>query len=682
MSDARSDTTDAAALYDQELDDDAWDERDQDAHDNSVRAFLRDKATTNDDDDDGVVGVDTDSDHAAELAISGEVVAELDNGNILTRLSTAGAARASIDSDTGTDQAAINGVNAMEYMVYNRSAGEPTGHLRSYHAPEGDRFKAIEAPQGTGLARDEQIIAREAELQHISDLARKPVMEAGTVNERKMEEVKQRRAQQAIDCREALSRREWPTYSRPGFDRYGPDYLAEQARQDAPKHRVWGPGHVDADEPDLCSRWIDETADRPTPRLPRRVWEPPAAIDPDGTIDELTMNIFEQVAGGVLSDDEPTEVAKQRGVSVRDIRRRVQRVHDKHSDEPLSAELATLMKVPRELFTFGCPNLDEVDPWWPASTVVGTVERVISPESTKIDQVVYIGDVAPNVDRTSVGGETAKLTIWRSSALDAPEMEEGDIIHAKNVKPGQYRQQLTLAATGTSVIDRVARSIRSTPSSDSESQSTSSGTPQNLDAISTGTSQSGTQYSLPRYRRPEHTSVTGELDYNQSAAVHGGPEHRNPIWTRTSWQYSKSWQPDWKLQSDDIVPLARRIAADVSTADDEQPDGDASRAFDPDEFRRALGELNQKLAEPLRPVDIETAEVVLQTQVADDRPIYLRVYTSLVGDWTIAADEACVLVTIENFETCRIAVLDRFTRTDGWLDQLRACLMSSLRLAD
>lgn len=108
------------------------------------------------------------------------------------------------------------------------------------------------------------------------------------------------------------------------------------------------------------------------------------------------------------------------------------------------------------------------------------MERLIDADHLSIDQAVYVSDVSPRVDGASTGSEFAKLTIWRRSNLDIT-LVEADIVLASNVKPGQYRRQLTLAATSDSSLVRVHRGDGSAVSATSD---TSPGQiPQDLDAL-------------------------------------------------------------------------------------------------------------------------------------------------------------------------------------------------------
>jgi hypothetical protein len=108
------------------------------------------------------------------------------------------------------------------------------------------------------------------------------------------------------------------------------------------------------------------------------------------------------------------------------------------------------------------------------------VERLIDADHLSIDQVVYVSDVSPHVDGAATGSEFAKLTIWRRSNLDIT-LVEADIVLASNVKPGEYRRQLTLAATSDSSLVRVHRGDGSAVQATSD---TSPGqTPQDLDAL-------------------------------------------------------------------------------------------------------------------------------------------------------------------------------------------------------
>jgi len=173
----------------------------------------------------------------------------------------------------------------------------------------------------------------------------------------------------------------------------------------------------------------------------------------------------------VGSASAPTAIAR----TPQRVRRLVRRLYDTHGDR-----LSTLIAASRALFHNGSRPLDEIEPFWPAATARVRVERLIDADHPRIDQVVYVGDVAPSVDGTSTGSEFAKLTIWRRSNLDI-SLVEGDIVLASNVKPGQYRRQLTLAATSDSSLVRVHRGDGSAVPATSEASPGQ--TPQDLDAL-------------------------------------------------------------------------------------------------------------------------------------------------------------------------------------------------------
>jgi hypothetical protein len=156
-------------------------------------------------------------------------------------------------------------------------------------------------------------------------------------------------------------------------------------------------------------------------------------------------------------------------------RRFVKRLSDTHGDR-----LSTVITASRALFHNGSRPLDEIEPFWPVATARVRVERLIDADHPRIDQVAYVSAVSPRVDGTSTGSEFAKLTIWRRSNLDIT-LVEGDIVLASNIKPGQYRRQLTLAATSDSSLVRVHRGNGSAVPATSD---TSPGqTPQDLDAL-------------------------------------------------------------------------------------------------------------------------------------------------------------------------------------------------------
>ncbi|PSP47270.1 hypothetical protein BRC75_10330 [Halobacteriales archaeon QH_7_69_31] len=71
-----------------------------------------------------------------------------------------------------------------------------------------------------------------------------------------------------------------------------------------------------------------------------------------------------------------------------------------------------LIAASRALFHNGSRPLEEIEPFWAATTARVRVERLIDADHPSFDQVVYVSDVSPRVDGTSTGSEFAKRTVW------------------------------------------------------------------------------------------------------------------------------------------------------------------------------------------------------------------------------------------------------------------------------
>jgi hypothetical protein len=642
--------------------------------------------------EDGGTIIPVESPAASDVYVSMDAVGELETGDVVVGSSAQFNGDATNDGRTSDGIGTEFGPWGREYIVVNtESVGAPRPEATS--CIPTNPWSAIVRPDGQTAAGVERIAGREAELNRLHERYYVPACDGGLIDEAKRDDITQRVAERARESRAALRRAEFDTSYQLPFTRYEDTDQRQQARRAAMQHRTWGVGHleapsdrvrddVDADAVDTgirAARFADTREQASTPTA-RPVPDPePDAFDPDAdAIEELTVQLLDTVEPrSYEADDEATrESAPEPAaieVSPQRVRRLVARLYQRYGDK-----LSTIIAASKELYHNGTHSLADIDPFWPAATAYVRVERLIDAPHGSIDQVAHVSDVAPSVDETSAGSEQAKLTIWDRSDLDV-NLVEGDIVLATNIKPGQYRKQLTLAATSESHLVRVfeGEGAATAPNQDATSRQTS----QDTSLFSPGTSSNGAMVPLPRYRQPWETHVTDDLGYHESAAVAGGVEHRDPTWSTMAWQYPKSWIPDDQVGSGQYSLLARRLDGTALTTTETAGDG---QRFDPTsktDLARFTRRVNDQLVADLEPADVTTTEVVLEAQVAEDRPIYLRVYSSLLGNATVAEDDVSALVTVENHDTGRIAQLDQFDRTDGWLDRLEATLTDALATA-
>ena len=698
----------SSTVYDQ-LEDDQWTREDGPSETPAVAEVIETDASPEATPEEGGTTIPVEAPTGSDVYVPMDAVGELENGDVVVGSSTQFNGDATNDGRTSPGIGTEFGPWGREYIVVNtESVGAPRPEATS--SIQSNPWSAIVRPDGQTGAGAERIAAREAELTRIHERYYIPACNGGVIDEAKRDDITERVAERARESRAALRRASMNILYQLPFDPYEDTNQRQQARQAAMRHRTWGAGHLgsptdcasDDATPDAsgtairAARFADVRKQAMTPTA-RPVPDVPDPFDPDAdAIEEVTVQLLDTVEPRSYDadDDVPSEPPlKPTGVEVTPQRVRilVARLYRRYGDK-----LSTIIAANKALYHNGTQSLVDIQPFWSAASACVRVERLIDAPHNSIDQVAHVSDVAPSVDKTSTGSEYAKVTIWERSNLETT-LVEGDIIVASNVKPGQYRQQLTLAATSDSQLIRIRRVDRTDSASNGDGVTTASNgdgaatpsdgdatpgqTSQDLSTCSPGINSNGTMIPLPRYRQPWEIHITDELGYHESAAVAGGVEHRDPTWTTTDFQYPKSWIPDDQIGAESYSLLARRLdgttLATADTAHDAQCFDPTSKA----EFPRFVRRVNDQLVTELEPADATTSEVVLEAQVAEDRPIYLRVYTSLFGDTTVAKDDAKALVTIENHDTGRIAQLDRFDRTDGWLDRLEATLTDALATA-
>ncbi|THE65839.1 hypothetical protein D8Y22_05495 [Salinadaptatus halalkaliphilus] len=103
----------------------------------------------------------------------------------------------------------------------------------------------------------------------------------------------------------------------------------------------------------------------------------------------------------------------------------------------------------------GTQSLETIEPYWNGCSVKVEVTRSYVPNDPQSqNQILYVKDVTPTATGEGQLGEEAKLTVWRASNLDS-RVAVGDTLYISNAKPGQYKNQLTLAATSDTTIEVV-----------------------------------------------------------------------------------------------------------------------------------------------------------------------------------------------------------------------------------
>lgn len=103
-------------------------------------------------------------------------------------------------------------------------------------------------------------------------------------------------------------------------------------------------------------------------------------------------------------------------------------------------------------------SFDRISGDWPGCTVIARVTRAYVPNAPDSQQqVLYLEDIAPNVSEPGQMGGEVKLTVWRKSQIET-FAAVGDVLFISNPKPGEFRGDLTLAATGDTTIDRFMKS--------------------------------------------------------------------------------------------------------------------------------------------------------------------------------------------------------------------------------
>jgi len=558
----------------------------------------------------------------------------------------------------------------------------------------GDEFIHVDdgyvlpRPDGQTAMGVQRIAGREKELHDIHQRYYVPATDGGDiVLPRKRAEIEQRHVERVQSHREALSREHHTSGVRLGFDYFNDEASRDRARNESATHRAFHPrflelGKVDEADPEgefhenyttsgervgVC-RWADRTNGERTPLVRGTGTEAPQPIEHDLEDDllyELTMELFDRVG----DKDGFIDL----GLGIRDVRSAVRDALEATNRSQTSA----IIKASEELFHDG-QTLRDIEPWWTGATARVRVERLFEPnDPSTTQQVAHVTDVSPTVSQTSTGTETAKLTIWNRSDVDQ-RLAEGDIVELSNIKPGRFGDQLTLAVTSNTSVYRLHRGDG--PKTGREDALTQGNpTPQDLTVFEDGKtvdidySEGPPALAVTRYRRPEATAVTEELGWNESAAVAGSEANRDPMLNTMNVVFPTESVPEWFVEANEQhYEVAHRTMSGEDAVFGADPFSAADLAGEyeaiPSGRMKAVIDLFGGAYERLE--SVRTAEHVYEQFVDADERVAVRIYTSVVGQWARPIAESRIHVTVEDFRTNDVEVVERINRTEGWAKRL------------
>jgi len=577
-------------------------------------------------------------------------------------------------------------------------AGWGQGYMEMVYA--GDCL-ALQRPDGQTQVGRERMAGREQELATIRQQTYYAATE-GTdfVIDAKRESIERRETRRAQQSRETL--RGFIGAERrvsPAFNRFDDDQRA-QAKSDAMKHRVYHPRHLEDlgvtpglqkrvsadptdDETDRTygwDRWADDTARRMTPA--QTVESPAPPIDPDD--DELfrIIDSFLQLNaryGDADADDSAMDPTAGRvalpayqdlNLQMRDVHRAL-RVARREAD----TRLKKMMTMTETLFHAETYPFEEISPDWPAVTTKGRVIEAFDPAHKSQSQVVRVEDIHPTKD------DTAKVTVWKASQIET-DMEEGDIVRLSNVRPSIYvtggDAQLTLAVLSDSSIDRLHRAHTEVPDPTTGTGRTESiewcGTPQNLAALET-TSGSSIDYeesgvpplSVKRYRRPELTYIK-DLGWDETCYVDGSEANRNPMNTVAGEVHRVQDMPTAQVTLDMVRNRFPETDGHWGDADPETEGVAINRR----EFALELATSDWDFER----LEAHQAEAVFQLEVAPH--LAIRVYSTVVGQWTVPETDADIEITFADAEAGAEITIDRIPRDAEWKTNLHTAVAAVL----
>lgn len=610
--------------------------------------------------------VQAETPQGTDVAVALETVGRTETGDVVV------GSAAALNSGAANDAKTEDGIG-QEFGVWGEGAKEYI-HIKQGHV--------LPVPDGSSKVGIERIAGRERELQDIHDRYYGAATEGGEfVIPSKRREIAERLTERAEESRDAVQRRDMGQDIQLAFDRYDDEAIREQARADTEEpHRTYHSRHLERSVRRQPDRWADETRDAPTPlvdpsEVPDTSDREPSEWAGTDRLDELTMEVADRVLD--------TPAGDALGLSIRDVREQTKRALEDSGGDALGALLAAA----RDLFHPQTQPLTQVEPWWTSASVRVRVEELYVPHSSSQRQVAKVSDVAPTVEGTSIDAEHAKVTIWKRSDVDAT-LAEGDIVELRNVKPGKYGKQLTLAVTSdTSVIRRHRGDGPKTTWWDGLEISAPSRPegepPEAFQELPTG------QLTLPRYRQPHELGITEELGWDESVAAQGAStrKHRDTGHEYIEWVFDPATVPDWFAEREHVVHLARRRAATEAVTSPDEFDAPAEGAQASGDTSEAIP--RAKMVEVIRLFNGEwevadhlpTSELVVQAPIPEAPGRVVRVYTSVVGQWARPRGKDRIHVTVEAPGAGDIQTVQRINRTEGWHKRLAAAVRTAFEQA-
>jgi len=360
-----------------------------------------------------------------------------------------------------------------------------------------------------------------------------------------------------------------------------------------PRHKPFDHTMVESPEPIACP-WADRENGKKTPtaypsdllQLEKDVRKRVHNEEREAAVEQLLIGTDER--DGVLTrlepdkkwhdltaediDDDEVTRRRDRSPALREMRRAVYDALEDNGGDPDNA----LFDVMDELYHPGTTCISNVEPWWSAASTKVKVTELYEPRSPSSQyQVAEVAPINPYAGSTTPGSRTAKLTIWHRSNIaerhEVPHqmLREGDVVKLKNIKPGKFRNQLTLAFTSESQLIRVnhgdgpATSYADAIQPDADAEYSR----QDREAVRGGKTVS--QLQLPRYRRPSVINVE-DLDYLATSGAQQGPtkKYKDLGHQLISWQYPVESCPLVHRQASSPQPALVRLLASPLRAHD------------------------------------------------------------------------------------------------------------------
>jgi len=329
-------------------------------------------------------------------------------------------------------------------------------------------------------------------------------------------------------------------------------------------------------------------------------------------------------------------------------------------------------------------SLADVTAYWPAASVRVRVTNTYDPAHPSQHAVFDVTDASPLVNTTSCEGNTAKVTVWKRSGITDShskfhtKFNEGDELILRNVKPSQYRNRLTLAATSDSTITRLTTSNSELPAPDDipaqDTPITDDGTPQSLSLFESNTTLD--RINLHRYRRTTKT-LYEPLGIGESIAAQGPSteRHRDYFWALHTDVVTGVSNIDEFYQRPDTLSYTRYYTAADAQTEPPTNVGDEYTVFSHDGFKQAISTVNDTLGTTFEEMDAVGSVERVYRHVLDDsleNTVDLRVYSSVLGEWTAGHGDSSILVTVETNtgDVLHERKIHRSTDATRWQDRL------------